>query len=261
MRREIPEWPVKKWSPSPLCSHLILENTVSAIILSDLKPLVDACEHRSSEFAYVVVARVVDRSKADTIERRDVTVEALAAFLPLRDAAEPVTDRQLADAALACIRVALCAALGDREKTKLKVTIWGPKGQEQLVSHRVTVVQAPAREIATVRPASHRRGAFVSSNGPTWRAMIAEAEAAGEPVGDLVRAAAQVAAKAESNGGPQLPLSRETMEVLRGSTGIGSAATTLFAAERPSTLSRYAGRFLAAARASVQHQRDVDTER
>ncbi len=214
MRREIPAGAVRKWSPSPLCSHLTLETTVSAIILSDLKPLLDACEHKSSEFAYVVVARVINRSKADTIERRDVTVEALAAFLPLRDAAEAVTDRQLADAALAWIRVAVCDALGEREKTKLKVTIWRPKGQEQLVSHRVTVVQAPAPEIATARPASPRRGrgAFVSSNGPTWRAMIAEAESAGEPVGDLVRAAAQVAARAESEGVPQRPVSRDTIE-------------------------------------------------
>ncbi len=258
MRREIPEWPVKKWSPAPLCSHLTLETTVSAIILSDLKPLLDACEHKSSEFAYVVVARVINRSKADTIERRDVTVEALAAFLPLRDAAEPVTDRQLADAALAWVRVAVCAALGDREKTKLKVTIWRPKGQKQLVSHRVTVAQAPAPEIATASPRRGRVGAFVSSNGPTWRAMIAEAEAAGEPVGDVVRAAAHVATRAEREGLPQLPVSRETMEVLRRSLGIGTETPTLFAAERPSTLSRYAGRFLAAARASVQHQRGPD---
>ena len=128
------------------------------------------------------------------------------------------------------------------------------------MSHRVTVAQAPAPEIGTASPQRGRVGPFVSSNGPTWRAMIAEAEAAGEPVGDFVRAAAQVAARAESKGGPQLPVSRETMEVLRGSPWIDSASTPLFAAERPSALSQYAGRFLAAARASVHHQHDVDTD-
>lgn len=265
MRREFPGQPVKKWSESPLRSHLTPESTVSKIILSDLKPLVDASAERPGEFAYIVIARVIDRSKVHTIERRDVTPEALAAFLPLRDAAVPVTDRQLADAALDWVRFAVAGALGDREKTKIKVSIWSPKGEIQLVSLRVTVTRAPAPSIVVLAPAPStspgrkRVGTFVSSNGPTWRAMIAEAEAGGPPVGDVVRVAAKMAEDAEREGVPQLPLSLETMEAMRRSSATGAAPALPSGAE-PSVFSRHGGRFVLAGRASVHRQAAAESE-
>lgn len=269
MPRELSRQPVKKWSPASLRYHLTPEVSVSAIIVSTLDPLAEACEQRPSEFAYIVIGRVVNRSKADFIERRNVTPEALAAFLPLRDAGVPVSDRQLADAALAWIRCAVTAALGDREETKLRVTIWCPKGQKQLVSHRVTVTRAPDMVTAEVAPlptavaaASQQRGrvgTFISSNGPTWRAMIAEAELGGEPVGELIRGAAHVAEQAERDGVPQLPVSRETIEAMRRSPSTVSALAQS-GPDQPSAISRHSGRFLLASRATVQRQQVAETE-
>lgn len=255
MRRDRLSHPAKKWSPSPLRYQPTLEVLVSLIILSDLTPLVEACAREPGALAYVVIAQVVDRCKADFIERRDVTPEALAGFLPIRDAAAPVTDLQLADAAVAWVRSAVAAALGDRESTQIKVTFWRPKGTKTLACLRVTVSRAPASAESGVLlapvPSSRtgyrsRVGTFISTNGPTWRAMIAEAEAAGEPVSWLIRGAASVAEEAEREGVPQNPVSRETIDALRRSP---RRSAVVASSPAPSINGASAQRFLLACRA------------
>lgn len=266
MRRESSRRATKKWSPASLRFHLTRGVRMSAILLTDLKPLVDACAREPGELAYIVLARVVNRSKADFIERRDVTPEALAAFLPLRDAAVAVTDRQLAEAALAWIRSAIGDALGDRESTKIKVTIWRPKGLKTLVSLRVKVGRAPAPAVEETPPVPSpvlaatkraRTGTFISLNGPTWRAIIAEAEAAGEPVSDLVRSAARIAEEAEREGVPQLPVSREAVEALRRRAQRAPVAASSAA---PTLSSANAGPFLLAGRSAAQRADLTETE-
>jgi len=243
--------PAKKWSMCELCFQLTPEVSVSLTILSDLTPLVEACAKEPGALAYVVLARVVDRSKSDFIERRDVTPESLADFLPLRDAAEPVTDLQLADAAVAWVRSALPATLGDRETTTIKVTFWRPKGTKTLACLRVTVSRAPSEPSVEVSPSLaeaaplYREATFISENGPTWRAMIAEAVAAGEPESWLIRGAASVAEAAERDGVPQLPVNRAMIDVLRGSPRFAAIAAR---PEGPTLNGMSAERFLRACR-------------
>ncbi len=252
MRRELPSHSTKKWSLDSLCFQLTPEVSVSLIILSDLTPLVEACAKEPGALAYVVIARVVDRDKSDRIERRDVTPEALAEFLPLRDAAVPVSDLQLADAAVAWVRSALPATLGDRDETTIKVTFWRPKGTKTLACLRVTVSRAPSASDVVVTPAPPtapakrgRVGTFISANAATWHAMIAEAEADGEPVSWLIQGAASVAEAAEREGVPQLPVNRDTIEVLRRSPRLAVVAAPTGA---PSLNGASAQRFLLARR-------------
>jgi hypothetical protein len=80
------------------------------------------------DFGYVVVARVIDRSHAARLERKDVDAESLAAFLSLRDASVAPDPAQLAQAALAWAREALGKHLGDADEVTFKVTIFRPKG-------------------------------------------------------------------------------------------------------------------------------------
>ncbi len=270
MRREFPGRADKKWSVSPLRSHLTPELSVSIIVLSSLDSLAKVCARRPGDLAYVVIARVIDRSTVEHIERHDVNADALAGYLPLRDAATSPTDHQLADAALAWIRSAVTAALGDRETTKIKVTIWGPKGQEQLVSKRVTVSRAaapvtvdPAAAVVIAAGTGQRRGrvnTFLSSNGPTWRAMIEEADAARQPVSELVRGAAHVAEQAERAGVPQLPVSREIMEALRQHPERTAVSALRAADQQPSVFARDGGQFVRLGRASVQRQEAAESE-
>lgn len=84
MRRERPH-PAKKWLGAPVRCDRTPEATVSDVILSSLKRIMDACEEKPEEFGYVVVARVVDRSRTQYLQRCDVDAEALASFLPIRD--------------------------------------------------------------------------------------------------------------------------------------------------------------------------------
>lgn len=206
MRRDAPIGPAKFWRGHPLLSLRSLEVTVAHVILPNLRRLIEASEKHADDFGYITVARVVNRCRAVVLVRKDVDAESLAAFLPLRDAAVPPTGRQLAEASLAWVRVALSDALGEATSIKLKVSVWGHKGSKALASQRVVVEralgdapsgakavggdQAPAPAATpdagapeVPRPASY----------PRLRALARSMEVAGQPVPELLRRAFAVA--------------------------------------------------------------------
>jgi hypothetical protein len=206
MRREAPVAPAKFWPGPPLLSLRSLEVTVAHVILPNLRRLIEASEKHADDFGYITVARVVNRSRAVVLLRKDVDAEALAAFLPLRDAAVPPTDHQLADAALEWVRVTLADALGEATSIKLKVSIWRHKGSKALASQRVVVERAPgdapsgAESVGGDRapapsatPGASAPDAPLPESYPRLRALARSMEAAGKPVPELLRRAFAVA--------------------------------------------------------------------
>lgn len=270
MRRELPRQPVRNWLIAPVRCHHTPEVAVTEISLSNFEGLVAVAKTAPDEFGYVVIGRVIDRSRADPLERKDVDAEALAAFLPLRDASVAPDPAELAEAALAWARMALGKFLGDADELTLKVSIFRPKGIGTLRSRRVVVSRVvqlaaaapesvPPANVAPCQAAATPSWGLISRNGPTWRRAIREQEAAGVPVSDMLRTAASLAEQAEREGVPQLPVSRETIEALRQSPQLGTVPA-LPATDQPSILYRKGGQFVSAGRSAGQRQEAVEAE-
>ena len=259
----------KKWHVASVCCHRTPAVTVTEITLSNFEGLLAMAKTAPGDFGYIVVARVIDRSHAARLERKDVDAEALAAFLSLRDASVPPDPAQLAGAALAWAREALCKHLGDADEVTFKVTIFRPKGIETLRTRHVLVRRVlqstpstpesvPANAAPNPAAAAPPRF-YISANGPTWRAAIRAQEAAGVPVSHLLRGAATVAEQAERAGVPQRPVSQETIEVLRRRPLLG-AVPALPACEQPSLLHQHGAELMRAGGASVGRTELVETE-
>lgn len=233
----------KKWRVASVRCHRTPAFTVTEITLTNFDGLLDMATTSPDDFGYIVVARVIDRSHAARLERKDVDAESLAAFLSLRDASVAPDPAQLAQAALAWAREALGKHLGDADEVTFKVTIFRPKGFGTLRCRHVLVRRihhpgtafpgsvAPA--VAGKTPLAAAPSRFsIAENGPTWRAAIRAQEVAGVPVSDLLRGAAHVAEKAEREGAPQRPVLPETLEALRQNPYLGAITT------RPAGLKR-----------------------
>lgn len=255
--------PTKKWHVASVCCHRTPAVTVTEITLSNFEGLRDMAKSSPDDFGYIVVARVIDRSHAARLERKDVDAEALAAFLSLREASVAP------DPALAWAREALGRHLGDADEVTFKVTIFRQKGVGTLRCRHVLVRRVLKPAAATPEPvlatAAPSRAAaapsrfYISANGPTWRAAIRAQEAAGVPVSDLLRGAAHVAEQAERAGVPQRPMSPETIEALLQNPQLCVVATAPAAA--PGTMNRQNGaQLVRAGSAAVQRAEPVETE-
>lgn len=270
MRRErISFNQTKKWQVASVRCHRTPAITVTEITLSNFEGLLDVATTSPDDFGYVVVARVIDRSHAARLERKDVDAESLAAFLSLREASVAPDPAQLAQAALAWAREALGKHLGDANEVTFKVTIFRPKGFGTLRCRHVLArrIHQPAAAtpeavptiVAPATAAAAPPRFYISANGPTWRAAIRAQEAAGVPVSDLLRGAAHVAEQAERDGVPQRPVSPETIEALLQNPQLGVVTPAPPAA--PATMSRQNGaQLVRAGSAAVQRAEPVDTE-